>query len=243
MRAAGLVVLLSFPLSLLASLGVHAFDVAVTAANARVAWLKNHVAPLRSIDPADEDFNDLEPIRQAIGDARIVQLGEQSHGDGATFHARTRLIKLLHQKCGFDLLAFESGLYDCRKAWELLRQGTLSPRDAIRQGVLDIWVSTQEVQPTVQYLAAQARGSQPLEICGFDCQFSGPASSTYLSGDLAAVLDQLAPDALATTQRAAVTRSSRICLMARANVRHSPAFENLCCGVLLEENQWRSGTI
>src|SRR5262245_57214996 len=48
---------------------------------ARVAWLKKHVVPLRSIKPDDEDFSDLEPIRKAIGDARIVQLGEQSHGD------------------------------------------------------------------------------------------------------------------------------------------------------------------
>src|SRR5262249_16345115 len=62
---------------------------AETSIEARVAWLKKHVAPLRSIDPADEDFADLEPIRQAIGDARVVQLSEQSHGDGATFHART----------------------------------------------------------------------------------------------------------------------------------------------------------
>ena len=45
---------------------------------ARVAWLKNHAIPLRSIDPDDDDFADLEPLRKAIGDARIVQLGEQS---------------------------------------------------------------------------------------------------------------------------------------------------------------------
>src|SRR6476646_1280732 len=80
---------------------------------ARVAWLKEHAVGLRSIDPADEDFADLEPLRKVIGDARIVQLGEQSHGDGATFHAKARLIKFLHQKMGFDVLAFESGLYDC----------------------------------------------------------------------------------------------------------------------------------
>jgi hypothetical protein len=82
----------------------------------RITWLKNHAITLHSIDPADEDFADLEPLRWAIGDARIVQLGEQSHQDGATFHAKARLIKFLHQKMGFDVLAVESGLYDCRKA-------------------------------------------------------------------------------------------------------------------------------
>src|SRR5260370_1064257 len=74
----------------------------------RIAWLKSHAAALRSIDPSDSDFSDLEPIRSAIGEARIVMLGEQTHGDGVTFHAKTRLIRFLHEQCGFDVLAFES---------------------------------------------------------------------------------------------------------------------------------------
>jgi len=57
---------------------------------ARIAWLKEHAIALRSINPIDEDFSDLEPLRKTIGDVRIVQLGEQSHGDGATFHAKGR---------------------------------------------------------------------------------------------------------------------------------------------------------
>src|SRR6516162_207942 len=105
---------------------------------ARIAWLKKHAIALRSIDPSDEDFTDLEPLRKVIGDARVVQLGEQSHGDGATFHAKARLIKFLHQKMGFDVLAFESGLYDCRKAWALLKGG-MEAHEAVSHGVFGIW--------------------------------------------------------------------------------------------------------
>jgi erythromycin esterase len=168
----------------------------------RVAWLKKHVVPLRSIDPGDEDFADLAPLRKAIGGARIVFLGEQSHGDGATFLARTRLIKFLHQKCGFDLLAFESGLYDCRKAWELLRAGKMAPREAVSQGVFGIWTGSEQVQPLLEYLGRQARGPRPLEICGFDCQFSAPAAPRYLPGELATVLSQVPTEALGAKQRA-----------------------------------------
>src|SRR5262249_39955522 len=124
---------------------------------ARVAWLKKHLAPIRTIDPADEDFSDLEPIRKAIGEARIVFLSEELHGVGATFQSRTRLIKFLHRKCGFDVLAFESGLYDCRKVWELLREGKMPARDAVSQGIFGIWTGTEELQPMFAYLGKQAR--------------------------------------------------------------------------------------
>jgi erythromycin esterase len=186
---------------------------------AQVDWLKNHVAPLKSIDPADEDFADLEPIRAAIGDSRIVELSEQSHGDGATFHARTRLIKFLHQNCGFDVLAFESGFYDCRKAWELLRQGRMSPRQAISYGVFDIWTSSEQVQPLIDYLGQQSRTSHPLEICGFDCQFSAPQCATYLGADLDELLRKLPPDLVNENQRVAVVRGcKRMCFWPDAGI-------------------------
>jgi len=52
---------------------------------------------------------------KAIGNSRIVVLGEESHGDGATFLAKVRLIKFLHQKMGFDVLAWEAGLFNCQE--------------------------------------------------------------------------------------------------------------------------------
>jgi erythromycin esterase len=117
---------------------------------ARVAWLKKHAQPLRSIDPQDADFADLEAFRRAIGAARIVMLGEQTHGDGATFQAKTRLIRFLHEKCGFDVLAFESGLYDCHKAWELLREGKTTPEKAVANGVFAIWTQSEQVRPLIE---------------------------------------------------------------------------------------------
>lgn len=51
----------------------------------QVRWLVGHSTAVRSIEPADEDFSDLMPLVQVIGQARVVQLGEATHGDGATF--------------------------------------------------------------------------------------------------------------------------------------------------------------
>src|SRR5207248_6952503 len=65
--------------------------------DSRSDWLKKRALSVRSIDPADDDFTDLMPLRDFIGNARVVQLGEQSHGDGAAFLAKARLIRFLHE--------------------------------------------------------------------------------------------------------------------------------------------------
>jgi erythromycin esterase len=96
--------------------GIGSAPAEETTREARIAYLKKHAVPVRSIEAKDADFADLEPLRQMIGGRRIVMLGECSHGDGATFAAKVRLIKFLHQRMGFDVFAFESGLYDTHKA-------------------------------------------------------------------------------------------------------------------------------
>ena len=48
-------------------------------------WLQAHAIPIRSVAPDDDDFSDLQSLKQTFGTARIVMLGEQSHGDGTTF--------------------------------------------------------------------------------------------------------------------------------------------------------------
>src|SRR5687767_10978225 len=64
-------------------------------------WIARQAVAIRSIDPNDENFSDLEPLAAAIGSARVVQLGEPSHGAGSSFAAKARLIKFLHRRLGF----------------------------------------------------------------------------------------------------------------------------------------------
>ena len=147
---------------------------------ARLDWIVDHAVELRSIDPADSDFSDLEPIAAAIGDARVVQLGEQSHGDGATFLAKSRLIRFLHERCGFDLLAFESGLYDCAIADTALCDPKADRLAAFEQGVFTLWTRSESCKALLDYVHATHATSTPLELCGVDCQFTGRASDGYV---------------------------------------------------------------
>jgi len=140
----------------------------------RVAWLARHAIPMRSLAPDDDDFTDLEPLREAIGNARVVLLGEESHGDGTAVRAKSRLVRFLHQEMGFDVVAFESSLYGMWKVWQLMQAG----HDP------DVWSYDADFQPLARYLGQQAVGLHPLEVSGVDFQFSGTLSDQQLVSEL-----------------------------------------------------------
>ncbi len=64
------------------------------------------------------DFSPLEPL---FARSRIVMLGEQDHGDGASFAFKSKLIEYLHLHCGYNVLAFEADFYGLSRAWQEAR--------------------------------------------------------------------------------------------------------------------------
>jgi erythromycin esterase len=139
---------------------------------ARRAWLAANASPLRTLDFNDTDDRDLAPIAKAIGNRRIVMLGEQTHGDGATFQAKARIIRYLHEKLGFDLLVFESGFYDCRRTWLDARAG-MALADSASGCMFELWWNSAQVRPLLAYLDARKSSARPLELAGMDFQPSG----------------------------------------------------------------------
>ena len=130
---------------------------------------------IRTIDPRDEDFSDFEPIKKAIGSSRVVMLGEQSHGDGATIAAKIRLVKFLHQKMGFDVLAWESGVYSCSIADRNVKDPT-KPASSYSEGIFGIWTTGGLFPMLADYVKSSQSTPSPIQSCGFDCQFSSRSS-------------------------------------------------------------------
>jgi erythromycin esterase-like protein len=68
--------------------------------------LNNRVHPLN-------ESNDLDPIMKKIGDARIVMLGEASHGTHEYYTWRSEITKRLIRLKGFNFIAVEGDWLDC----------------------------------------------------------------------------------------------------------------------------------
>lgn len=86
-------------------------EVSVTApynTNQIAKWLEAHAKPLKTTNPTAA-LNDLKPLKNMVGSASIVGLGEATHGAHEIFTMKHRIVKYLVSEKGFTNLVLEEG--------------------------------------------------------------------------------------------------------------------------------------
>jgi erythromycin esterase-like protein len=121
------------------------------------------------------DFSKLEFLKSELEKADIVLLGEPSHLP-QYYDIKIQLVKYLHEQLNFDVLAFESGLYEMETANSEIKKGE-SIKSAFENSVFPIWTSTEEFQKFYTYFDSLRTQKDLLEITGFDCQVSASYAS------------------------------------------------------------------
>jgi protein-L-isoaspartate(D-aspartate) O-methyltransferase len=71
----------------------------------------------------DLDAADLEPLLRRIGRARVVLIGEATHGTSEFYRMRQRITRALIEKRGFDFVAVEGDWPDCARIDQYVRHG------------------------------------------------------------------------------------------------------------------------
>ena len=113
-----------------------------------------------------------ESVLNAVKNKRIVLIGEFNHGSKEIFITRNELIQQLHEKLGFDLILFESGLGELEVVNLNMRE--LSPKE-LTLGFFEPW-RTKEFEDLMKYIQ-----QNEITISGFDVQRTGSTFTNYLS--------------------------------------------------------------
>jgi erythromycin esterase-like protein len=149
-------------------------------------YVEQNAVPVKTVITTDsDDFVDLKNFSDAVGNSRIVMLGEQDHGDAPAFLAKTRLIKYLHEKKGFDVLAFESDFFALNYAWDGLQKDTSSIDSFLMRNIFPIWTVCDACENLFyHYLPSTFTTKNPLQVSGFDNQMALEYSWHHLNKTL-----------------------------------------------------------
>lgn len=142
--------------------------------------VKENLVEIKSIDIYDESYLGYESFKQEIGNKTIVMLGEQTHGHGTTFTAKTKIIKYLVENMNFDVIAFESSFYEINKIWESDIEFSKKV-DSVKSEIYGVWSKRSEVLPFFEYVK---RKEPRVDLTGFDCQHQMPYGKANYINDL-----------------------------------------------------------
>ena len=125
--------------------------------------------PLRT-PVADADTTDLQPLKEIFGDARIVGLGESTHGTREFFQLKHRLVRFLVEEMGFRTFAIEAGLEPVRRINEYVTGGKGDKYRALSAQSYWTW-DTAEVIDMIDWMRdhnLRCRPGQECRFCGID---------------------------------------------------------------------------
>ncbi len=158
-----------------------------------VAWLNKNIIPISALY-AGSGFKDLKPFGELVADARIVSLGECTHGSSEIFSMKHRLLEYLVIEKGFTIFSIEANMPEAYALNEFVLHGKGDPKKLISGMYFWTWY-TQEVLDMVLWMKKyNETGESKIMFTGFDMQFPEEASSItrqYLTKEKGSLLPLL----------------------------------------------------
>jgi erythromycin esterase-like protein len=139
------------------------------APESHVDWIRDHALAINTVK-AGSPFDDLQPLKAVIGDARIVSLGESTHGSREIFQMKHRLFEFLASEMGFTIFSIEANLPEAYRLNDYVLHGKGNPDQLI--GGMYFWTwNTREVKELVEWMRRFNQSEKGrVEFTGFDMQ-------------------------------------------------------------------------
>lgn len=146
-------------------------------------WLQRESIAIDTTDPSAND-SDLLPLLPLVANARVVALGDATHGTHEFFTLKERLVPFLVARAGFSVVAFE-GPYEFEKLDQYVKTGTGDPAAVLQSSDYFFW-NTQEILDLIYAIRAwNAAGNPQITIAGIDGVHPNAATDdvvAYLNG-------------------------------------------------------------
>jgi erythromycin esterase len=148
-------------------------------AAAQIQWIQANAVPFASLDP-DADFTELMPLKNLVGNAHIVGLGEGTHGTSEFWRVKTRLLSFLVQEMGFTILAMEANMPEAARLNDYVQTGIGDPGELLKGMNYFNW-NMQEILDMIQWMRQyNASGKGHIEFMGLDVNMATVAMENVI---------------------------------------------------------------
>ena len=101
-------------------------------------WLRANSIPLKYLE-ARNGFEDLAPLKSILSEAKVVGLGETTHGTHDIYQLKHRLVEYLVVELNFNVLAFEASLSACNAINDYVLGGKGDLASAVTEQGYVVW--------------------------------------------------------------------------------------------------------
>src|SRR5262249_15688993 len=134
-----------------------------------VDWVRGHAIRLTTAE-AGHGFADLQPLERLVGNARIVSMGEATHGSREFFQLKHRMLEFLASRMGFTIFSIEANMPEAYRLNDYVVNGTGDPAALLRGMYFWTW-DTEEVLDMIKWMRAfNESGKGAAQFTGFDMQ-------------------------------------------------------------------------
>lgn len=132
-------------------------------------WARRNAIPLQTTSPG-VDVADMAPLGDVVGGARIVELGEATHGTSEFFQMKDRMVRYLAMQKAFTIFSIEANMPEAYRLNDYVLNGVGDPKALLKGMYFWTW-NTQEVLDMILWMRQyNLSGKGRIEFTGFDMQ-------------------------------------------------------------------------
>ena len=135
------------------------------------AWLDATAHPFEGTD-LSLPHSDIQFLRDIVGDARIVALGENTRGTRDFFEMKARVLRFLVEEMGFTALAMQVNGPEATRIDSYVRTGAGDP-ERLLSGLYRWWWNTESVLETIEWMREHNAAGGDVGFAGFDMLYPG----------------------------------------------------------------------